>query len=591
MIARPVPTAVLLALLLSSLPLAFPQAKKSLDANSTSRQQAAETPVIRSTTRLVQLSVIVQNRKGEPITGLKKEDFTILDQGKPQTVALFSNEGAPPPAGAPPRPLPLNVFTNRLDQKGQEPGAVTVILFDSLNTSVLDQSYVRNQILLFLKTLKPQDHVAIYGLTTQLVVLHEFTQDASALVAAVKQFRPLEMQAYDASHPADIDLVSLGADPQWARLEAALNNVNDEISQQRTIDRVAATTAAFEAIADHVAAIPGRKSLIWISGGFPISIGVGLVGAPDRDTIQFDTSNGRTGSRAAGGKGTVSGATQALNRVNMAIYPVDAKGVEIDSGMSPGMRGGSSSLNAAAFYMRQETHDSLNLLADRTGGIAYIGNNDIREAMRRAFDDGRYAYTIGFYPNLAVWDGKFRKIKIRVNAPGARLRYRQGYYAFPDRSDTVSQIKNELQEAALSPLEATSLGLSVTAKVIDSVDPSAARNLDLRMSLDPKQFLLQEEAGHEKGALDLLFIQLDSSNKIITAEKRHFALDFARKEYEFLAKAGLILEGHFTVVPQSSEIRVLIRDAGSGALGSVAIPAKAFSPEDSSSIPSQNNPN
>ena len=281
MIARPVPTAVLLALLLSSLPLAFPQAKKSPDANSTSRQQAAETPVIRSTTRLVQLSVIVQNRKGEPITGLKKEDFTILDQGKPQTVALFSNEGAPPPAGAPPRPLPLNVFTNRLDQKGQEPGAVTVILFDSLNTSVLDQSYVRNQILLFLKTLKPQDHVAIYGLTTQLVVLHEFTQDASALVAAVKQFRPLEMQAYDASHPADIDLVSLGADPQWARLEAALNNVNDEISQQRTIDRVAATTAAFEAIADHVAAIPGRKSLIWISGGFPISIGVGLVGAPD----------------------------------------------------------------------------------------------------------------------------------------------------------------------------------------------------------------------------------------------------------------------------------------------------------------------
>ncbi len=558
-----------------------------MDNKSSSQQSPAQLPVIRSTTRLVQLSVIVQNKKGEPITGLKKEDLTILDQGKPQAVALFSSEGTPP-AGAPPHPLPGNVFTNRLDQKGQEPGAVTVILFDALNTSPLDQGYVRNQILLFLRTLKPQDHVAIYALTSQLVVLHEFTQDASALVAAVSRFTPHEMQAYDASHPAKIDLVSLGSDPQWARLQEALNNVNGQISDQSTIDRVAATTAAFEAIADHVAAIPGRKSLVWVSGGFPLALGVGLVGAPDRETVQFDTSNGRTGNQRAGGKGTVSGASQALNRVNMAIYPVDVHGVEIDSGMSPGMRGGPSSLNASAFFVRQETHDSLNLLADRTGGLAFLGDNDIRDAMRRAFDDGRYAYTIGFYPKLGIWDGKFRKIKIHVDAPGAHLRYRQGYYAFPDRSDTESEVKAELQEAALSPLEATSLGLSVAAK---AVDPLAARNLELRMSLDPKQFLLQPDSGRQKGALDLLFVQLDGSNKIITAEKRHFALDFAPKEYEFLAKAAIILEGHLTVQPRSSEIRVLVRDGGSGAFGSVVIPVKTFFPNESTPAPAPQNPN
>jgi VWFA-related protein len=101
--------------------------------------QAPATPpnqqpdVIRSSTRLVQLSVIAQDAKGEPLTGLQKEDFTVLDEGKPQNIAFFSC-GAPPPA-TPPAALPPNVFTNRFDLKGEDPGAVTVILFDSLNTS------------------------------------------------------------------------------------------------------------------------------------------------------------------------------------------------------------------------------------------------------------------------------------------------------------------------------------------------------------------------------------------------------------------------------------------------------------------------
>src|SRR5277367_5416330 len=128
-------------------------------------KDAQQSAAIHSTTRLVQLSVVVKDRKGDPLTGLTKENFSILDRGRPQTIAIFS-EAIPAPLETP-RPLPFNVFTNRFDQKGQDPGAVTIILFDALNTSSEDQSRVRQQILLFLKTLKPQDHVAIYALTTQ----------------------------------------------------------------------------------------------------------------------------------------------------------------------------------------------------------------------------------------------------------------------------------------------------------------------------------------------------------------------------------------------------------------------------------------
>src|ERR1035438_685042 len=120
-------------------------------------QQGAS--VIRSTTRLVQVRVFVQDGKGEPITDLKSEDFKVLDEGKPQNIALFSAESIVPVKLA--HPLPNNVFTNRFDLKGEGEGSATVVLFDALNTSGSDLIYVRKHVLRFLQTLTPQDHVAI----------------------------------------------------------------------------------------------------------------------------------------------------------------------------------------------------------------------------------------------------------------------------------------------------------------------------------------------------------------------------------------------------------------------------------------------
>src|SRR5271170_2802232 len=151
-------------------------------------------PPIRSTTRLVQVSVIVHDKKGNPVTGLKKEAFTVFDEGKPQNIAFFSSAAAAPLLPGAPL-LPPNAFTNRFDLKGQGPGAVTIVLFDALNTAPQAQAYVRKEILRFLQALKPQDHVAVYALTSQILILHDFTQDASALVDAVNRFTPKELAA------------------------------------------------------------------------------------------------------------------------------------------------------------------------------------------------------------------------------------------------------------------------------------------------------------------------------------------------------------------------------------------------------------
>ena len=121
------------ALLLTGTTAATAAAQAPDNADKDTQQSAA----IHSTTRLVQLSVVVKDRKGDPLTGLTKENFSILDRGHPQTIAIFS-EAIPAPSETP-RPLPFNVFTNRFDQEGQDPGAVTIILFDALNTSSEDQ--------------------------------------------------------------------------------------------------------------------------------------------------------------------------------------------------------------------------------------------------------------------------------------------------------------------------------------------------------------------------------------------------------------------------------------------------------------------
>jgi VWFA-related protein len=292
-------------------PMSCPALLLVLFTATATAQQSSPPPAIRSTARLVQISVVVQDKKGDPITNLNKSDFTILDEGKPQDIAIFA--AATPALAAPQTLLPPNVFTNRFDLKGQDPGAVTVVLFDCLNTAPEDQSRVRRQVLAFLQSLKPQDQVAIFALTMQLTILHEFTQDASALVNAASQFTPKELALFDASHPEFLDIPALHNDRAWMRFQERINQSNAGIADQAKIDRAEKTSAAIEAIANHLASIPGRKNLIWVSGSYPLQIFSNVI-ANDRQTASQDRY--------------AKSASRALNRVSMAIYPVDVAGVE-----------------------------------------------------------------------------------------------------------------------------------------------------------------------------------------------------------------------------------------------------------------------
>src|SRR5258708_17088271 len=132
-------------------------------------------PTIRVTTRLVQVSVVVHDKKGEPLSDLKKEAFTILDKGKEQKVAVFAVDSIDAPRKVWPA-LPPNIFSNRV-QRADSPTSTTVILFDGLNTRFQDQAYARKQIVKFLGERQPHDRVALYLLASNVRILHHFTNN------------------------------------------------------------------------------------------------------------------------------------------------------------------------------------------------------------------------------------------------------------------------------------------------------------------------------------------------------------------------------------------------------------------------------
>src|ERR1700682_930552 len=162
-------------------------------------------PVLRVTTRLVQVNVVVHDKSGQPVAGLTKDDFTLFEKGKERKIAFFSVvAGHKPLKLSREAQLPANIFSNRV-KRGESPTSATVILFDALNTSFQDQAYAKGQLIKFLQKIQPEDRVAIYLLTRRLIILQDFTSDPEHLLRALARFRASSSAVLDAADPAHTD--------------------------------------------------------------------------------------------------------------------------------------------------------------------------------------------------------------------------------------------------------------------------------------------------------------------------------------------------------------------------------------------------
>ena len=541
--------------------------------------QEPESSVIRVNSRLVQLSVLVRDKRGHPVRGLTSEDFQIFDNGHEQKLTLFS-EGLshPIPGNAQPSASPLTI-ANRLQRQSETPASTTVILFDESNRRYEGDAVrsARLEVLKFLKTLQPGEQVALYALRgVGVVVIHDFTDNAASVAEAAKTLGSSLFTGNGMSPHLDSAALesqrAIGRSMRdWMR-DPERRNEGAEGDLGRTF-----LMDTLEAIAHRLQGIPGRKNLVWITPFVPATV-TGLdpdAMAADRHAIDppsgrgqllsmpvfSDPQNHYTAMRAF---------ARLLSDANLALYPIDAKGL-----MGPfhvaggGADSGTPSPRAPFTNAYEAEWQAMDLLASETGGRAIYNTNDIGGHIREIVDETGGAYLLGYYPRQAAWDGSYHKLEVKVKGDGLVARCRKGYFASDSPLDRDSD--QILRKAASSWLEASAIGVTLNVES----NPLDWYTQDVVVKVDTQDLRFEERGGRWRANLELAFVQLAKNGRILGGGIKGDVLFALYPEtLDTTMAQGWFHQQTVDVSPEAAKLRVVVRDVASGAIGSVSVPIR-----------------
>jgi VWFA-related protein len=405
------------------LPLQIVAAQQKAASPGQAPSSENSTPLFRTNVRRVVVDVVVTDSKGQPLSGLTKADFSVAEDGKPQQILSFDANGFSPAMDYLPPNLPSeppNTFVNL--PTTPEKGPLYVLLYDLVNMDNPDQQTspgdfsiqmtARQQMVKFIQGKPEGARFAIFVWSDGLHLIQGFTSDKAQLLAAV-----------DPRHPGPhIPMVfTMGQN-------FGANNVQE-------------TLQVMNYIAGYLDGLPGRKNLIWFSGGFPLNL------FPNRDDVP---------SYAQQIKATLD----LMAQDQIAIYPVDARGVLIGNphaptgdtgggglvsdardkgidGKSPaaatastGTNGGEGISLVSSSYMIQDE------IARDTGGRSFHSNNDVAGALLDSTRDGGSYYTLTYSPSNQDYSGNVRKIQVSLARKGYTLSYRRAYYGTDTETPT-----------------------------------------------------------------------------------------------------------------------------------------------------------
>jgi VWFA-related protein len=596
-----------------SAPAAPPQATQTASpspapAQSTApaqKQNAApvyeSATVLKAVTRLVVVDVVAVDKKGEPITDLKQSDFKVLEDGKEQKVRVFNfQQPAPVTANAAPAPapakLPENVYTNAPTYNPNN--ALNVVLLDALNTLTPNQMYARDQMIRFLQKLPEGRPVAVYTLGTRLALLQDFTTDPAVLKEVISKLksRTSPLLANPTGGPEQEILpagaVDAGALP--AQMVQSIMQFEQEEESVQTDVRKAITLSALTALSRLLAGYPGRKNLLWVSEAFPLTIN------PNTEL----TGDIMAGTRNYASE--VAAAADALIDAQVAVYPIDARGLWTSStfsaastgrdkfgrsvGARPGRMGSVLSAESAAVT---DSHGTMEDLAERTGGKAFYNSNDLDGAMRRSMDDGSTYYILAYYPENKDWNGKFRKIQVKLERPGVKLRHRLGYYAVDPKTFAEHNPKQQaiILGEALNLNSPVATALTFKAGVI-APSEATQNKVMVNFGVDPHaiSFEVPSDGLHHAKVDCAVQAYSDTGQLVKTAAQ---TVDAALKQETYIRAMRSIFPCQLTFdLPAGSyRLRLAVRDDSTGLIGTAnakLIVAQAAAPADA--MPSEKKP-
>jgi VWFA-related protein len=512
--------------------------------------------VLSSNARLVQLSVLVHDKKGLPVRDLTRDDFAIFDNGKSQQLAVFSVVSEPAVIGAVAASSGSLALSNRNLRGADGPSAATIILLDSLNMHATEElQYVQRELPKFLKNLNPAEPIALYSFGgSNVKVIHDFTDDTESLIRSAQH--TAKNPAFTTAPAPVIGGVYFQSLDDWLR--------SSRVQEQRSFDRLRSewTLSALESIAQHTAGIPGRKNLVWISSAFPLVIGL------DPDTMVTERPN-PLDTVLENYRARLKRLGELYNNADIAVYPVDPRGLMTDTrysvktGIPDDLR--HARMQTVGEITAPEVATMIQLASD-TGGRAFYNANDLGGSLQRALDDAHASYILGFYLPEAAWDGRYHKLEVKVNRSGVEVRSRRGYFAIAMQTESEPARNEALQLAARSPLEGASIG--VTVKLTSN--PLELVTQHIEVLVDPRNVSFENQNGKWRTSFDMVFVEQAPDGGIVGGESIQCSFNF--RTYELAQAQDLLIRRDVIIKQGGARLRVVVRDYGTGAVGSVAVP-------------------
>jgi VWFA-related protein len=574
-----------------------PQPRPSTPPSS---QSPTAGSTVKVQTRLITVDVVATDSHGKPVHGLKQEDFKVFDEhGGLQKIARFefidTSAGASAARDAQPGMAPSGpqFFSNLALPQRVPP---TILLMDALNTDIKNQSEVHKHMLLLLKTLPTTTPVAVFTLGHTVKIVQNFTTDPGLLKVAVDHALSglyIEQNPQDDPNSSSNVMLDQNGGTETSETQALEDFEKQEYAAQMSI-RVDETTDAMKGIAKYLGGYPGRKNLIWFSESFPIWIEP-TVESGGNPALGISPSQTKIPGQEFAWSPTytdkVRAAAEALTDAQVAVYPVDAKGLETSQLYSASQNPHINQANPGAGFGNQITREdsarvdaqaTMKEIAESTGGRTCTNTNDLAGCVQSALNDGSSYYELAYYPENIKWDGHFQKITVKTEQHGVKLAYRRGYFATDTRALLNQQEpQGLLRQACMDPLPATSISLTAEALAPQQAPGQAAQARYL-LTISPSALSLAPEGGSRQLNLQMAICEYDPKGENFGFFPRDLSRPVPEALYQGWQSRGIRNIFDYDAKPENRRLRFAVVDVPSGTTGSVDVPAH---PRDFGSFP------
>ncbi len=549
----------------------------SLSIAAQQEQQQQPTITIQKSAELVTIPVLVTDKSGKPVHGLMKQDFTVKEDGKiDRSLAVFEDlQAVTGPVQRVSKSEP--VFSN-FGASDSKLHRITIVVLDTLNSTFTAQAHARSELIKFLaNNVRGNDPIALLVIgRTGLTQIHAVTSNPEVLIQALKRVRGQYSNADSiaANEAAQANLEDSNAFDVNTNVQQ--QDVSDETDQLNQFmkdsesmanafqqsEAIRTTLAALEQIAQAFGGLPGRKTLIWASSGFPFMV------EDPKSILGFGTDTVADYERTF----------RAMNTANIAVYPIDAVGLFNPSYAQYDVaRSGNPRLprpSTRPVYDRyQQSQDTLRAFASATGGNACLNTNDLAKCFQQAEQDSDAYYMLAYY--LPSDDRKpgWHKLKVTVDRKDIHIRARSGFLVTnPEVIKHQDTRKTEILTALASPVDYTGLRFTIGWGEIKPDDAHPGRVLaKFEVGLPADAFTIDtDQQNHLE--LDLAAVAFTDKKKEAGELTRVIEAHLKPETLDSVRRGGLRFTSHISLPKGRLTVRFVVRDDLGGRIGTVTAP-------------------